>query len=213
MKKIAVPASVLIVIILTLFLIKEPIKNILRNQLAKNPDSCESLKSGRDRCYNGVAQMNINPNLCEKISLQSGDINSDSRDNCYGNVAEKLQDPTICQKIQKVAGDGSRNTCYLNIATASKRVELCSSLEGESTTDIGGNSAFVNKDFCIQNVAMEKLDPTVCEQVSVKEHKFTSPLRVSTQSCYAFLGQNKKDASLCDKAGELKNACLEGAAQ
>lgn len=184
---------------------------LFQSFFTSSPDRCENLQEARDACYNSIAQKNKDPNLCEKINLQSGDPKSDSRDNCYSNVAESLLNLDLCTKIQKVSGDGSRDTCYLNIATMTKKVEPCGKMTSQSTTNINGNQVYVNKDFCIQNVAMESHDASLCDQISVKTHKTTTPLNVSVQSCYAFIGQNSKNPSLCDMAGDLKAPCLEGA--
>lgn len=189
------------------------LSSIYKGYFLNNPSNCESLQTGKDACYNSIAQKNRNPNLCDKISIQSSDPKSDSRDNCYSNVAESLLNSDLCTKILKISGDGSRDTCYLNIATKTKNVDLCDKMASQSTTVINGGQVFVNKDFCVQNVAMEALNSTLCDSISVKIHKPTTPLNVSVQSCYAFVGQNSKNPSLCDKAGTLKDPCLEGAKQ
>lgn len=200
-----------VVVALFLFVSKDTFLEVLSDRIM---DNCESLTSNRDTCFNSAAQKKKDPNLCEKISIQSSDPKSDSKDNCYSNVAEALLKPELCAKIQKVSGDGSKNTCYLNIATKTKNIDLCNNLIGQYSIDINGAQVLVNKDFCIQNVAMQTLDGSLCEKISLKVHNLNKiPLNVSTQTCYAFVGQNSKNATLCEKAGALKSACLEGVNQ
>jgi hypothetical protein len=194
-----------------LFVARDTFLEVISDKLTEN---CDSLTTNRDACFNSAAQKKKDPVLCDKISVQSSDPRGDSKDNCYSNVAEALLKPELCQNIQKTSGDGSRDTCYLNIATKTKNINLCANLAGQYSMDIQGSQVFVNKDFCIQNVAMESLDASLCDQISVKVHNpAKAPLNVSTQSCYAFVGQNSKNASLCEKAGALKSACIEGVNQ
>jgi len=196
---------------LFLFVSKDTLLEVLSDRLI---DNCESLTSNKDACFNSAAQKKKDPSLCEKISVQSSDPKADSKDNCYSNVAEALLKPELCANIQKVSGDGSKDTCYLNIATKTKNIDLCSNLVDQYATNINGGQVLVNKDFCIQNVAMELLDATFCDKISLKVHNPNKvPLNVSTQSCYAFVGQNSKNSALCEKAGALKSACIEGVNQ
>ncbi len=200
-----------VVIIVFVLLSKDTLVEYLSGKYTP-PSSCEG-QSNKDACYNSVAQKNKDPEICNKISLESGDPKSDSRDNCYSVIAEDLLKHQFCDRIKKNSGDGSRDTCYLNIATKTKNVVLCDQLTGQGVTEINGGKVYVNKDFCIHNVALEVLDPTVCDKISTKIHKQTSPLNVSVQSCYAFLGEKKKDSVFCNKAGELKQVCLDGVNQ
>ncbi len=209
--KIYLLIAFVVAMALFLFVSKDTLLEVISDRIT---DNCESLTSNRDACFNSAAQKKKDPILCEKISVQSSDPKADSKDNCYSNVAEALQKPELCAKIQKVSGDGSKDTCYLNIATKTKNVDLCSNITSQYAIDINGGQVLINKDFCIQNVAMEALNASLCDNISLKVHNPSKvPLNVSTQSCYAFLGQNSKNASLCEKAGAQRSACIEGVNQ
>jgi len=118
------------------------------------------------------------------------------------------------QTCGKVASNKDKDVCYLNAATDSKNIVLCDSIIGNDTTPFQSSQVLVNKDFCIQSIAMKSLDSTLCDQISLKTYTANmNPIKVSTEMCYAFVGQNTKNAALCNKAGLLKAPCLQAVNQ
>ena len=117
------------------------------------------------------------------------------------------------QSCGKIASNKDKDVCYVNAATSDKNIALCDSLVGNDTTPLQGVPILVDKNFCIQSVAMKTLDATLCDQISIKTYSNATPIKVSTEMCYAFVGQNSKNPALCDKAGVLKTPCLQAANQ
>lgn len=105
-------------------------------------------------CYNSVARETNNESICDIIH-NSGKLSADL---CYIHVAWKTNNSNLCKKVEHVF----QERCYINIAAANDRPEVCESIKTQKSRD----------ECYLQVVLAEfKKNPEICKMINNSEDK------------------------------------------
>lgn len=118
-----------------------------------------------------------------------------SQDTCYSQVALKFSSAEACNSIDNWA---IRDGCIISVALAKQDILLCDSVSDQT------KKATSQDRMC---KAMISGDPKYCDEINT----FTGAAGSATRgTCYAFLVEKQKNASLCDRLekSSAKNYCV-----
>ena len=178
----------------------------------KDNNNCEKISEKREKeeCYTNYAKFSMNERDCNKIN----DV--DVRNSCKIYVKEVLDTVAECEKIEDTLRY-SRSTCFEDIATDIKNVELCkkatSYLDMEymcifyiaqdtrneefcsylSDEPMGEYNTY--RDSCYKKMAFVKKDEKICLLVESRNAK---------DLCYAEVASRTINAEICDKIIDTK---------
>jgi len=146
-------------------------------RLYKDPEICENISGvrGKSNCYREIALMIENISLCDLIKDYDY-----GQDLCYEEVAEALKNPALCEKIKHILS--FRDDCYAALAPGLGDPELCEKINENST------STWVS---CIENVALHNKDPIVCGRLEKRDR--------DSAYCLIHMAEEMKDHSICER--------------
>lgn len=129
-------------------------------QVPKNEEDCMKLPLDLDNEYNkdirrnlclsNLADKNLDPNICQKITYIM------DKNYCFESIAIKTNNLDVCEKIEN---DYSRDNC-LELFGVKPDLGMC-----ERKQDI------MDKDFCLSNLATDTKNPDICEKITTNYSK------------------------------------------
>ena len=200
------------------------------------PSACERIqnKNTRDYCYNIAAAREKKPSICTRIKDES------RIKECYFGVGEASGDVDTCEEIPDAT---NRDDCYFGHAVGTKDGSICGKIleaaKSYSCRYIANPKSFrasecektilENRDSCYLSLALEYLDPMICEKLteaSARDRCYSDVAggkndpdtckKISTEitrdNCYSSIGMSKGDLSICDKITGYKYYCYQGVA-
>jgi hypothetical protein len=168
----------------------------------------ECLKIGQIKPCINEAIRTKNLNICAGLVNPSSSSTAENKIICYREVGVALKSLSICDKAGSL-----RYACYSDIATATKDLALCKSIPAQS----GGI-----RDYCIEYWAEQKLDASVCQDISNSYDRNMCYYNIALKSnnvllcgkmdtykdkCYYDFSIKNKDISLCEK---IENTQMKG---
>ncbi len=149
--------------------------------------TCSNLtfEEHKNRCYQNVAMLNKDINVCSNIEDSDYDSNLDE---CYGAVGYATENVSLCKSIsQRIF----HNECIWGIAIKTKNISLCEELK-----------TFTWNDACYSMLGSLTKNISLCEKPQLKDYRI---------GCYQQLAHTLQDPTICDKIGKedhlYVNAC------
>ncbi len=141
---------------------------------------------------NNLSYLFENPSICHaQIELKDESIIflKGQEDRCLNKVGIKTNDIDVCLIIKDKYVDEAnsyKNNCLINVATNLKDENICRKID-----------YLENKNFCLQRIAIETNNPSLCEEIE-------------SEFCYYAIGQ-RYDKSVCEliESDSMKTDCLE----
>lgn len=135
-----------------------------------------------------------NPRSCEKIIF--GDI----KETCYYRSAIKTKNISLCVH--------SYTDCCAELGRNTLDISVCEQAMGIGAMGIGCSNAcyeaiaIQTHNFSIGDIAKNRLDSSVCEEIEDNYNK---------DSCYIYVAINEQNLSLCELItdGQIKDGCFE----
>lgn len=149
--------------------------------------SCDYIvdQAEQDSCLLNIAIQTEDEELCKKTKFNLAYTES----SCLEKIATIKKDPEICEKIEV---ESRYDVCLQSVATATLDKSLCEKINRETM-----------KPFCVNAVALQtgyvSQDEKDCEQFSGEDNEY----------CFWSMGTTNFNESLCEKAGEKKDTCLD----
>lgn len=156
-----------------------------------------------DQCNLNLAKEKLDESSCSKITA------IDLQYQCFGGIAVLKKDTSLCQKagnykdqcIFAIANAGQsgnecniivdpavKDICFAEIARQQKNWVFCQDISGQETHD-----------WCLRDIAVMLDNEAPCPNIKDVSLK---------NMCYMDIAVLKRDSSLCDLSGDLKQTCL-----
>ena len=148
------------------------------------------------KCYLTISSLNGDEKVCDKLSDFDKKENTVYEYACYAGIARYSGDASYCDKIPLEDGSAANKVnCVLDMANEENYDHLCVSLLPCTNCRV---STFIAVNFasCFANVAYETGNTEICSEALGFD-----------DLCYGQLATYKKDISLCEKAGRIKDEC------
>ena len=199
-------------------------------EITNDPEYCKK-DTYPEGCYDGIARRTKNPDLCFKME------NKYAGRSCITGVAYNSRDIEICSLIDQIpidkTGISGKDECIAAVTREPNENGLpptfnpsdCAKIEKEETKRYCyeemaihfKDETYCQRDECFADVAVAKLDPTLCEKIKndlmIKNgcyggiavttgdtstcEKISCSKRI--EECYSNTAQAKKDQTICEK--------------
>jgi hypothetical protein len=171
------------------------------------------LKEGKDLCYYNLALAKSDASLCGKmpgVYYYKGQ--------CYDTLARRNNDRSLCSQIPSPSGETYsggyltvypyqadeylRDECFNYFAqststgmTLSDKEELCNVIRD-----------FANKSGCIENLAVQNKDPSICEILSKMDIDYYMSKTDFEAGCYKRMAYELNRSDLCEMVYQSRNS-------
>lgn len=156
-------------------------------------ENCSSCQQDCGACTSVVVDSSkkYGPNQiagCEEGYIWIGDTND--TDVCYRYYAVKESNYLYCEQISDLA---KRDDCYYTVGSGTENSYVCGLISTSSGCEgkAQGSAGMLNcKDSCYHDIAVKKLIPSICDDITTQNGK---------DACYWRVALNSKNSNLCSK--------------